>query len=161
MQFRTPAFAAAVQRILAETGFPPEYLELELTESIFIGDFVHARRVFGEIQKIGVVVTIDDFGIGQSSLSYLHNLPFQRLKIDQSFIAALSGPECEKCTPLIANIIGMAASLGMTSVAEGIDCAGHVEILRSLGCDEGQGYYFSPPLPPGEFLNVWMARSVE
>jgi diguanylate cyclase (GGDEF)-like protein len=165
VQFLGPEFALDVERILSESGFPPDSLELELTESIFIGDFARAQKVFSQLQQIGVMMSIDDFGTGQSSLSYLHKLPFQRLKIDQAFISAIG--DDEKCPPLVENIVRMAAGLGMTTVAEGIERVSQLDALRAMGCSEGQGYYFSAPLPADDFLTLWrndvnlMAPAVE
>lgn len=156
MQFLNPGFADDVERVLLETGFPADLLEIELTESIFIGDFTQANKVFERLLAMSVLITIDDFGTGQSSLSYLHKLPFQRLKIDQAFIAAIN--DSEKCPPLVENIIRMARSLGMTTIAEGIDRASQLDILRLMGCDEGQGYFFSKPSPPAEFLPRWLGQ---
>jgi len=156
VQLRDPGFAQSVQRVLAETGFPHQFLELELTETIFVGDFERIRKVFASLQSAGVQIAIDDFGTGQASLSYLQNLPFQRLKIDRSFIAAIVNGK--KCPPLVENIIQMAASLGMKSVAEGIERLSQWDVLRSAGCDEGQGYFFGHPLPPDEFLLLQRGR---
>jgi diguanylate cyclase (GGDEF)-like protein len=153
LQFLNPDFARDVERILDETGFPPDLLELELTESIFIQDFKGARAVLRRLRKIGVQCAIDDFGTGQSSLFYIHELPFQRLKIDRAFISPLT--EGDKAPPIVGNIIGMAESLGMKTIAEGIDNVGQLDLLRSMGCDQGQGFFFSVPLPADEFLTLW------
>jgi diguanylate cyclase (GGDEF)-like protein len=155
LQFLDPGFARDVERILAATGFPPALLELELTESLFIEDFERARRVFRHLQRLGVALALDDFGTGQSSLSYLQQLPFQRLKIDRAFVAPMK--ENSAPHPLVANIIQMAASLGMKTLAEGIDDVVQLDMLRSMGCDEGQGYFFSLPLPADEFFAFWRA----
>jgi diguanylate cyclase (GGDEF)-like protein len=153
LQFLNPGFPQDVERILTETGFPPELLELELTESIFVDDFPRAHLVFLALRRLGVILAIDDFGTGQSSLSYLQKLPFQRLKIDRAFVAPIT--DGDKPHPLVANIVNMAKSLGMTTIAEGIDHIGQLDLLRSIGCDEGQGYFFSLPIPAGEFLELW------
>jgi len=153
LQFLHPGFARDVERILDETGFPPELLELELTESIFVQDFEGARAVLRRLRTIGVHSAIDDFGTGQSSLSYIHELPFQRLKIDRAFVSPLT--DGEKTPSIVANIINMAASLGMKTIAEGIDSVVQLDLLRSMGCDQGQGFFFSLPLPADEFLSLW------
>jgi len=154
VQFLRSGFAADVERILHETGFPAELLELELTETLFVGDFAQARGILEELQRLGVQTAVDDFGVGQSSLAYLHELPFHRLKIDQSFVSSIS--DGEKTAPLVENIIRLAAGLGMTTIAEGIERADQLELLRTLGCDEGQGYLFGKPLPADAFLVLWM-----
>jgi len=140
-----------VQQTLLETGFPPDLLELELTESTLVGDFAAASRTFRNLQtSTGVAFALDDFGTGQSSLSYLHQLPFQRLKIDQSFIRRIQdGQEPE---PLLVSILGMADGLGMSAIAEGVETPHQLELLRRLGCPEAQGFLFSPALPPLEFM---------
>lgn len=156
LQLRDAGFVADVEKALAESGLPAELLELELTESVFIGDYGSARRLLERLHRTGLTLALDDFGTGQSSLSYLQELPFHRLKIDRSFVGTITGPGT--CPPLIANIIGMARSLGMASVAEGIERVDQAEVLRATGCAEGQGYLFSPPLPPEEFAD-WIAKA--
>src|SRR6202034_2315970 len=135
-----------VLEALSETGYPPELLELELTESLFVGEFGAASLILKELQTRGIMMALDDFGTGQSSLSYLHRLPFHRLKIDQSFIRCIK--DGEACPPIVHNIIEMARGLGMTAIAEGIENAHQAELLRLQGCEEGQGYLFSRPCPP-------------
>ena len=157
-QFLRAGFAAEVRDILKATGFPPKLLELELTESIFIGDFSLAGDVFGELREMGVLVAIDDFGTGQSSLSYMQKLPFSRLKIDRAFVMVLGEPG--RSSHLVGNILRMARDLGLTTVAEGIDRPLQVEILRDLGCDEGQGFFYSKALPAADFLAEWRHRAV-
>ena len=156
LQLRDPGFVADVRAALADSGFPAEGLELELTESIFIGGYQQARQVIEELQAMGVLFALDDFGTGQSSLSYLQELPFQRLKIDQSFVQSIGSGE--RCPPVIANIVRMAKSLGMATIAEGLDRGHHAEVLSSIGCEEGQGYVLSYPLPGEEFLRFWVAQ---
>ncbi len=149
-QLALPGFVQDVQQALMETGFPPELLELELTESAFVGDFAAAARTFRNLQSsAGVTFALDDFGTGQSSLSYLHRLPFQRLKIDQSFIRRImDGQEPE---PLLESILRMAQGLGMSAIAEGVETPHQLQVLRSLRCPEAQGYLFAQPMTAGEF----------
>jgi diguanylate cyclase (GGDEF)-like protein len=145
-QLLQPNFIQCVEEALAETGYPPELLELELTESLFVGEFATAARILGTLQTMGISLALDDFGTGQSSLSYLDRLPFHRLKIDQSFIRGIK--DGDDCPPIVRNIIQMAGSLGMSAIAEGVETAHQAEILRSEGCGEGQGFLFSPALLP-------------
>ena len=154
VQLLKPGFVDDVKDVLRETALPPECLELELTESLFVGDFNSARSVLAEIHRLGISVAVDDFGVGQSSLSYLHKLPFQRLKIDQSFVRSIA--EDEKNRPLVENIIRLGASLGMKTIAEGIERTEQLDTLHGLGCEEGQGYFFSKPLDPDNFLSLWL-----
>ncbi len=155
LQVRSPGFVQDVKSALDDFSYPPHLLELELTESLFVGDYQLARETLGKLRDLGVALALDDFGTGRSSLSYLQELPFQKLKIDQSFVrAVITGG---RCPPVIENIVNMARSLGMTSIAEGIDDPGQLEVLRSIRCDEGQGFLYSPPLPPDEFLSYRVA----
>ncbi len=156
IQFMNPGFAGEVEAILAETAFPPRLLELELTESLFVGDYSRVSTVFRRLQKAGVTLALDDFGVGQSSLSHLQRLPFQRLKIDQSFVRAMA--EARTCPPIVDNIIRLAEGLGMSTIAEGVDNAAQLDALRRMGCDEAQGYFYSMPLPPSEFEGTWFTR---
>jgi diguanylate cyclase (GGDEF)-like protein len=148
VQLLHPDFVQHVKEALAESGYPPELLELELTESLFVGDFAPAVRILTELQTMGISLALDDFGTGQSSLSYLHRLPFHRLKIDQSFIRCIK--DNDGCPPIVSNIIQMAGSLGMSAIAEGVETVHQADILRLQGCDEGQGFYFSRPRPANE-----------
>jgi diguanylate cyclase (GGDEF)-like protein len=143
LQLLHPEFIRHVEEALADTGFPPELLELELTESLFVGEFAPASRILRQLEKMGIGLALDDFGTGQSSLSYLHRLPFHRLKIDQSFIRGIN--DGEECPPMVQTIVRMAGSLGMGAIAEGVETAHQAELLRLQGCEEGQGYFFSQP----------------
>ena len=152
LQFARREFAGEVEQVLAETGFPPRLLELELTESMFVGDYAAARVVFERLKRTGITLALDDFGTGQSSLAYLRELPFDRLKIDQSFIRPIG--DNDVCPPVVENIVRMAASLGMVSTAEGIETVHQLEVLRSIRCNEGQGFLFSLPLSAAEFCRT-------
>ena len=116
---------------------------------MFVGNYAAARAVFQRLQKAGITLALDDFGTGQSSLAYLQELPLQRLKIDQSFVRTIH--EEDACPAVVENIIRMGASLRMVTIAEGIETAHQLEVLRSSHCDEGQGYFFSPPVGAVEF----------
>lgn len=153
LQLKDPEFPRDVERALLDSGFPAERLELELTESLFVGDYRPARKVLLRLRKTGVALALDDFGTGQSSLSYLQELPFQRLKIDSSFVRTIGAGE--RCPPVVENIVGMAAGLGMTTIGEGIEHLHQAEILRSVGCHEGHGFLYSNPLPAAEFLDFF------
>jgi len=150
-QLALPGFVQDVQQSLLETGFPSELLELELTESSVIGDFAAASRTFRNLRtSAGVSFAVDDFGTGQSSLSYLHQLPFQRLKIDQSFILRIG--DSQEPEPLLDSILRMAEGLGMRAIAEGVETPHQLKLLQRLRCPEAQGFLFAPPLPPREFV---------
>jgi diguanylate cyclase (GGDEF)-like protein len=157
IQFLSPGFAELVEGVLAETGYPPALLELELTESLFIDDFPRARTVFRRLQKLGIPFALDDFGTGQSSFSYLRELPFQRLKIDRAFVVPIA--DGDNCAPIVENIVHLGAGMGMITVAEGIDHPDQLVILRAMGCDEGQGFLLSQPLTSQEFFQSWLSKS--
>jgi EAL domain-containing protein (putative c-di-GMP-specific phosphodiesterase class I) len=151
LQFADPRFVDDVRTILHDTGFPPELLELELTESMLVEDDSTGMQSLRALANAGIQLALDDFGTGHSCLSYLHRLPFRRLKIDQSFVRIIARDE--DCPPLLDDIIRMADNLGMTAIAEGIETPHQAGLLRSHGCEEGQGYYFAGPMPPDQFLS--------
>jgi EAL domain-containing protein (putative c-di-GMP-specific phosphodiesterase class I) len=150
IQFADPAFTGEVRSILQETGFPPDLLELELTESLMVEESGDAAHVLWALAETGIQLALDDFGTGHSCLSYLHRLPFDRLKIDQSFVRIIG--EEEECPALLGDIIRMADNLGMATIAEGIETPRQAGLLRKHGCAEGQGYHFSRPIPAKEFM---------
>ncbi len=149
-QFRSANLPALVAEVLAETGLPPNLLELELTESMLMGDPEHAEEILWQLKRIGVVLALDDFGTGYSSFSYLHRFPLDTLKIDQSFVAGIhtAGSSSES---IVAAIIAMAHSLRLGVIAEGVETSVQQERLFQLNCDEMQGYLFGKPVPVEDF----------
>ena len=152
VQFRGGQLEANVRSVLADTGMPAECLELELTEGILMGGANETVETLKRLSEMGVKLAIDDFGTGYSSLSYLKRFPIDKLKIDQSFVRDIvSDPD----DWAIANaVISMGHSLRMSVIAEGVEHAEQLEILKNEGCDEVQGYHFSVPLPANEFAEV-------
>lgn len=148
IQFMQQDIVDMVERALSETGFNPENLELEITESVLMHDPETTTETLLKVKETGVKVSIDDFGTGYSSLSYLKQFPIDRLKIDRMFIHALT--ENSNDAAIAKAIIAMAHNLGLKVVAEGVEETIQLEILRSLKCDEVQGYLFSIPLPVEE-----------
>lgn len=142
-QFLQPSFALTVERVLIETGVPPECLRLEVTEGVAIIDSERTRQVLEEIRGWGVRTSLDDFGTGYSSLSYLQNLPFDTLKIDRSFIASMDDP---KSCNIIRAILDLAGNLNLSVVAEGIETQEQGLTLREMGCEFGQGFHLGVPL---------------
>ncbi len=140
--------------ILAESGFDPHQLELEVTESLLVSDPQRAQQQLRALRALGVKVAIDDFGTGYSSLSYLRQFPFDILKIDRCFVQNLH--EDPKNGAIAVAIARMAASLNLRVVAEGVETLAELEFLRQYPCDEAQGYLFSPPLPAAH-LETWLA----
>ncbi|HHW76450.1 MAG TPA: EAL domain-containing protein [Xanthomonadaceae bacterium] len=148
-QFRQSDLTGLVRGLLAETGFEPACLELELTESILMhhtDDNLAALRAF---KTMGVRLAIDDFGTGYSSLGYLQRFPVDVLKIDRSFVTDL--PTSDSNAAIVDAIVTLAHGLGLAVVAEGVETVEHEAFLRAHGCDEGQGYYFGRPQPLHEF----------
>ncbi len=143
-EMRSHDYVERVTAILAETGFPAERLEIEVTESI-IQSVDHSLRLFTRLKALGVQIAIDDFGTGFSSLSLLRSLPIDRIKIDRAFVQAL--PDDKHSRELCRTIVQLATSLGMAVTAEGIETQPQRQFLQSLRCEEGQGYLFSHPLP--------------
>jgi CheY-like chemotaxis protein len=148
-QFQNLDLAGTVARILRETGLDPRFLELEITESLVMQDVESASALLGELKGLGVQLAMDDFGTGYSSLSLLKRFPFDKLKIDLSFVREVTtDPES---AAIARAIIAMAHNLNLRVIAEGVETEGQLVYLRAHGCDEMQGFYFSRPLPAGDF----------
>jgi diguanylate cyclase (GGDEF)-like protein/PAS domain S-box-containing protein len=152
LEFRDEDFLEGVFSILNDTGLDPRCLELELTESVLVEHAESAESILKQLRAIGVQVTLDDFGTGYSSLSYLQKFPIGALKIDQSFVRQISTAPEE--TFIVTAVIAMARSLKLRVIAEGVETPQELAFLRSLQCDEAQGYYFSRPLHPQEFAKL-------
>jgi diguanylate cyclase (GGDEF)-like protein/PAS domain S-box-containing protein len=147
-QFVQPNLAAEIAKLLRETELPPDTLKLEITESTVMADPSAAVEMLLQIKSLGVQLSIDDFGTGYSSLSYLHRLPLDTLKIDRSFTKSigLEGDSME----IVRTILPMANSLRLNVIAEGVETAEQLAILRKLRCEYAQGYYFSKPVSADE-----------
>jgi diguanylate cyclase (GGDEF)-like protein/PAS domain S-box-containing protein len=147
-QFLQPNLVAEVGKLLCEMGLPPNTLKLEITESTVMVDPSAAIEMLSQIKSLGVQLSIDDFGTGYSSLSYLHRFPLDTVKIDGSFTKEIS--HGGDSTEIVRTILPMANSLRLNVVAEGVETAEQLEILRKLRCEYGQGYYFSKPVAANE-----------
>jgi diguanylate cyclase (GGDEF)-like protein/PAS domain S-box-containing protein len=155
-QFRQPAFLDDLEQVLASVGLDPQHLELELTESVLMENVEVAVNTLNTLNVMGVRLAIDDFGTGYSSLSYLKQFAIDTLKIDRSFIKGITNDPDD--ATIVSAIIGMARGLGQRIVAEGIETAEQLAFLRIQGCHEGQGFYFSKPLPKADFaalMRTW------
>lgn len=148
-QFRHPDLPNLVTRILEEEGLPPDYLELELTEGVAMHDPQGAIAVMNNLYERGVRMSIDDFGTGYSSLGHLKKFKVYKLKIDKSFVSDISTDPEDKA--IVGAIISMAKSLGLQTIAEGVETAEQLGYLHEQGCDEMQGYYYSKPLSADQF----------
>ena len=158
VQFRNTNLPKLVISVLDELGLPHEYLELELTEAVAMNDPLGAIEVMDKLHEQGIRMSIDDFGTGYSSLNYLKRFKVYKLKIDQSFVRDVISDSGDKA--IVTAIINMASSLGMQTIAEGVETAGQLAFLRLQGCDEVQGYYFSKPLP-GEQFEQFVRKMME
>jgi EAL domain-containing protein (putative c-di-GMP-specific phosphodiesterase class I) len=137
---------------LNETGLPPRYLEIELTESVLMQNVESTAFTLAELSALGVQLAIDDFGTGYSSLSYLVQFPITSLKIDKSFLQGIFS-ECDDA-PIIRAVINMGRSLKQQVIAEGVETREQLAFLQSRDCDEGQGYYFSRPVVAAQFAKL-------
>jgi EAL domain-containing protein (putative c-di-GMP-specific phosphodiesterase class I) len=148
-QLVDPNLINVVAEALMHSQLPATALVLEVTESMLLDDIDHARQQLGRLRALGIRIAIDDFGTGYSSLSYLSTLPVDELKIDQSFVRNIEDNAGSR--GLVKAIIDMAHTLGLTTVAEGVEEQGQRAILSELGCARAQGYLFARPLPVEEF----------
>src|SRR4029079_18600058 len=139
-----------------DTGFASSLLELEVTENILLEDDEVALETFKRIQALGVDIAFDDFGTGYASLTYLKKFPLDRLKIDQSFVRGLRANSDDAA--IVGSTINLVKRLGLSVIAEGIEDFATAELLKSMGCEEGQGYYFGPPVPAAEFEQRFMSE---
>lgn len=155
-QFRDDGLVESVESILSDTGLDPQWLELEITESMMLSDVELAIEKLERLRDIGVNLAIDDFGTGYSSLSYLKRIPVQRLKIDQSFIQSLATDKSDAA--ITKAVIKMGHSLDISVLAEGVETETHLEYLKQNGCDEVQGFFFSRPLPAEDFQQWLIAQ---
>jgi diguanylate cyclase (GGDEF)-like protein len=152
MQFRNRDLVQSVRSALAEADLPPTRLELEITESLLLAENEQVLATLHQLRALGVRISMDDFGTGYSSLSYLRSFPFDKIKIDRSFMRDLS--RRSDSLAIIKAVIGLGQSLGMAVTAEGVETQEQLDLVRNNGCDEVQGFLFSPPLPPAQLINL-------
>jgi predicted signal transduction protein with EAL and GGDEF domain len=151
-QFAQPDLVNQVGHILREACLDPHYLKLELTESVTMRDVERAARILGELKKLGVRLSMDDFGTGYSSLSYLRRFSLDTLKIDRSFVSEMENSSENRA--IVQMIMSLGRDLGMEMVAEGVETAEQVSLLKSLGCEYAQGYFFSKPIDQEGMVEV-------
>jgi EAL domain-containing protein (putative c-di-GMP-specific phosphodiesterase class I) len=145
-QLDEPGFARSVATMVASYGIEPDQVVIELTEQSLAIDFETAVAVVAELRAIGVSVAVDDYGTGYSSLRYLHRFDADVVKVDRSFVAnVVDSVHTQK---IVRSVMHMAESLDLQSIAEGIETEEQLALVRSLGCELGQGYLFSRPVPP-------------
>lgn len=155
-QLQSGDLAATIEAVLRNTGFSPSLLELEVTENILLEDDERAHGIFRRIRDLGVSIAFDDFGTGYASLTYLKKFPLDRLKIDQSFVRELRAGSDDAA--IVSSTITLTRLLGLSVIAEGIADRDTADVLRSMGCEEGQGYYFGHPMPAAEFERRFLAK---
>jgi EAL domain-containing protein (putative c-di-GMP-specific phosphodiesterase class I) len=155
-QFQSEGFEEKVMAVLAEFRVDPEYLELEVTESLLMKAPEVTAKLLQTLRGKGVRVAIDDFGTGYSSLSYLRRFPIDTLKIDQSFVREIDTPDGFS---MVKAIVDLGHNLGMRLVAEGVETEREATILESIGCDKAQGYYLSRPLAAAQVTSLLEARA--
>jgi diguanylate cyclase (GGDEF)-like protein len=144
MQFRSRHLVQQVVSALAGAGLPASRLELEVTESLLLADTEATLETLHQLRTLGVRISMDDFGTGYSSLSYLRSFPFDKIKIDQSFVQNLSSEDGSRS--IVKAVIGLGHSLGIATTAEGVETPAQLRLVREEGCTEVQGFLFSPPL---------------
>ena len=153
VQFKLPSLPATVRAVLNETGLPAKRLELEITEGVFLSNDEHVHEMIASLKAIGVKLALDDFGTGYSSLSYLQRVPFDKIKIDRSFVAGATEPASRNAA-LIRAMVGLASDLNMQTTAEGVETHEELQLVRDLGCSLVQGYIFGKPMPPEEAIQL-------
>ena len=156
LQFRRLDLVDTVRRALSDADVNARYLEIELTESAVMTHPEESVEILERLSRMGVVVSVDDFGTGYSSMSYLRRFPIDKLKIDRSFINNLMTSEDD--ASIVRAIISLAHGLRLKVVAEGVETAEQVALLQKLGCDQYQGFYFSPPVTATAFEELMRAR---
>jgi EAL domain-containing protein (putative c-di-GMP-specific phosphodiesterase class I) len=147
-QFRKRNLLESIQRALAESGLPPQRLEIEVTETVLLENDTDHIALLHRLKELGISVALDDFGTGYSSLSYLTTFPFDKIKIDQSFIKDMAARA--DCAAIVRSVIGLGRSLDMTTTAEGVETEEQFEIIRAAGVTLAQGYLFGKPCPVAE-----------
>ncbi|PTW59825.1 PAS domain S-box-containing protein/diguanylate cyclase (GGDEF)-like protein [Breoghania corrubedonensis] len=152
VQFRNNRVVGAVAHALASSGIAPERVELEITESVLLQDSETNVEALRDLKDLGIQIAMDDFGTGYSSLSYLQKFPFDKIKIDQSFVRTLA--ERPEASAIVRALTGLGRSLSIATTAEGVETEEQLEHLRSEGCTQVQGYLFSRPLPAGDVAEI-------
>jgi diguanylate cyclase (GGDEF)-like protein/PAS domain S-box-containing protein len=154
IQLESDKFGETLRKIIDQTKINTKFIELEITESILMKDFEKSIKLLTEIRDLGINIALDDFGTGYSSLSYLKQLPINTLKIDKSFIDNISTNKREKA--IVDGIIQLAQKIGLDVIAEGVESKDQIQLLKAMGCNQIQGYYFSKPLPANEIEDKFL-----
>ncbi|MFI4890088.1 MAG: putative bifunctional diguanylate cyclase/phosphodiesterase [Steroidobacterales bacterium] len=158
-QFRARYLVETIRSALADANFEPRSLEVEITESTVMSDPEESIRTLERLSEMGVLISVDDFGTGYSSMGYLRRLPIDKLKIDRSFINEITARADD--ASIVQAIVSLAHSLNLKVIAEGVETTAQLDFLKSIGCDQYQGYHFSQPLPAREFAALMRGIQVE
>jgi EAL domain-containing protein (putative c-di-GMP-specific phosphodiesterase class I) len=150
-----PNLPATIEEVLRTYDVEPSFLQVEITESAIMVDPERALQTLQDLRKAGVRIAIDDFGVGYSSLGYLRKLPADELKIDKSFVLNMAVNRDD--ASIVRSVVGLGHNLGLRVVAEGLDNKRSLDMLVEMGCDMGQGFFLSRPVPASE-LTAWMQR---
>jgi EAL domain-containing protein (putative c-di-GMP-specific phosphodiesterase class I) len=153
-QFRKHDLLQRVARTLDETGLAPNRLELEITESLLLRDVEKNLATLQQLKALGIRISMDDFGTGYSSLSNLRSFPFDKIKIDRSFVSELATRDDSMA--IVRAVTGLGKSLGIVTTAEGVETDAQFDLLRQEGCTQAQGYLFSRPRPAADVENMLM-----
>jgi diguanylate cyclase (GGDEF)-like protein len=148
-QFRSGNLVETIRRAIADAQFEPRLLEVELTESAVMSDPEESIKTLERLSEMGVLVSVDDFGTGYSSMSYLRRFPIDHLKIDRSFLSEITARSDD--ASIVGAIVSLAHNLRLKVIAEGVETTAQLDLLKTLGCDQYQGYQFSPPVPVPDF----------
>ena len=152
MQFQRGNLPKLLHEILLETGLAPARVELEITEGVLIGDFERALSILRQLKHLGLRIAMDDFGTGYSSLSYLQSFPFDKIKIDRSFVANLG--RSQQAAAIIRAVIALGRGLNLPVVAEGVETEDQLKFLANERCNEIQGYLVGKPKPIADYAAV-------
>jgi EAL domain-containing protein (putative c-di-GMP-specific phosphodiesterase class I) len=157
VQFKNGTFALKIMSALAASGLAAGRLELEITEAVLIRDDEAALAILHQLRAIGVRIALDDFGTGYSSLSYLQRFPFDKIKVDRSFVKDIAEPGSGSPS-IVQAVVNIAAARHMTTTAEGVETEPQRQMLRALGCSEMQGYLFSAAKPAAEIRELFVSH---
>jgi predicted signal transduction protein with EAL and GGDEF domain len=156
VQFKNPNLVLQVMNALAQSGLPAHRLELEITESVLLQNSEATLATLHALRGNGVRISLDDFGTGYSSLSYLRSFPFDKIKIDRSFVEDVTSRE--DSLAIVRAVAGLGRSLGIATTAEGVETMAQLDVLRREGCTQAQGYLFSKPRPAAEVMKLFTRR---
>jgi EAL domain-containing protein (putative c-di-GMP-specific phosphodiesterase class I) len=156
LELEHPELMESITGVLRRTGIAPERVVLEVTETLLVKDAVRGAETLQQLRDLGVQLALDDFGTGYSSLSYLRNLPLDSLKIAREFVEGLAFSEHDAA--FVRLIVGLAKTVGLKVVAEGIETREQLDMLREIGCDLGQGFYFAKPMDADA---DWLAAGID